>query len=110
MATFITGATGYLGSYVVARLLQAHDARLSLLVRAKDRREAEQRLWKALQLHMPFAQFERYLRARVDVQLGDITLPRCGLGEREYARARRNAPIRSFTSRRRSIAGARACA
>lgn len=86
MATFITGATGYLGSYVVARLLQAHDAQLSLLVRAKDRREAEQRLWKALQLHMPFAQFERYVRARVDVQLGDITLPRCGLGEREYAR------------------------
>jgi thioester reductase-like protein len=86
MAVFVTGATGYLGSYVVARLLQAHDTRLALLVRAKDMREAEQRLWRALQLHMPFAQFERYLRGRVDVYLGDITLPRCGLSEREYAR------------------------
>ena len=84
MATFVTGATGYLGSYVTARLLGAQAGRLSLLVRARDGAEAERKLWKALQLHMPFGQFERYLRGRIELVLGDITLPRLGLSEQAY--------------------------
>lgn len=84
MAIFLTGATGYLGSYVVTRLLTAHAERLILLVRAKDRSEAERRLWKSLQLHIPFDVFEGYLRSRIDVALGDITLPRLGLDARAY--------------------------
>ena len=86
MAIFLTGSTGYLGSYVTARLLQGHRDRLCLLVRARDPREAEQRLWKSLQLHLPFAQFAEYLRTRVELYLGDITLPRLGLSARDYER------------------------
>jgi thioester reductase-like protein len=86
MATFVTGATGYLGSYVVARLLEQHGERLALLVRAKDELDAEKRLWRALQLHVPFAQLTRHLRTRVDLFLGDITLPRLGLDEAGYDR------------------------
>jgi len=86
VSVFVTGSTGYLGSYVVARLLEAHGAEVTLLVRAKDRAEAEQRLWKALQLHMPFATFARHLRSRVDVVLGDITSPGCGLDARSKER------------------------
>ncbi|MFI5306449.1 MAG: SDR family oxidoreductase [Polyangiales bacterium] len=85
-AIFITGATGYLGSYVVARLLETHHARVALLVRAKDEQEAERRLWKALQLHMPFGVFTSHLRARVEIHLGDITERRCGLSEHGFAR------------------------
>ena len=33
MAVLVTGATGYLGSYVVARLLQTHAQPVALLVR-----------------------------------------------------------------------------
>jgi thioester reductase-like protein len=86
MSVFLTGATGYLGSYVVTRLLRAHSPRLALLVRAKNTAEAEQRLWRALQLHMPFAEFNGHLRSRIDVFLGDITEPRCGLDERSHRR------------------------
>jgi len=86
VATFITGATGYLGSYVVARLLRAHDERLLVLVRAKNVPDAERRLWSALQLHMPFTEFERFLRARVSIVLGDITDARLGLGVSAYER------------------------
>lgn len=86
MATFVTGSTGYLGSYVTARLLQGHREQLCLLVRARDRHEAEQRLWKSLQLHLPFAQFADYVRTRVELYLGDITLPQLGLSPREYER------------------------
>jgi thioester reductase-like protein len=86
MAVFVTGATGYLGSYVAARLLAKHDQPVNLLVRAKSVREAERRLWAALQLHMPFATFAGFLRSHVEVYLGDITQPRCGLDARSHAR------------------------
>lgn len=79
MSIFITGATGYLGSYVVQRLLEAHSDRLVLLVRARSKHEAQQKLWKSLQLHMSFAQFYEALESRIEVALGDITEPGCGL-------------------------------
>jgi len=86
VTTFVTGATGYLGSYVASRLLSRHGERLSLLVRAKDSGQAEERLWKALQLHMPFETFAALFRTHVDVFLGDITLPKLGLDRATYGR------------------------
>src|SRR5690349_5542042 len=84
MAIFVTGSTGYLGSYVTTRLLQAYDEPLALLVRAKDHAEAERRLWKSLQLHLPFPAFLRHLRSRIEIHLGDITLPKLGLSALQY--------------------------
>jgi len=86
MAVFITGATGYLGSYVVARMLRAHADTLALLVRAKSQEEAQHRLWNALQLHMPFSEFEQHLRSRIEVFLGDITKQQCGLDRDAHRR------------------------
>ncbi|MGH9556654.1 MAG: SDR family oxidoreductase, partial [Terriglobales bacterium] len=48
MAIFLTGSTGYIGAHVVAGLLENHKDPLNLLVRAKDQREAEGRLWRSL--------------------------------------------------------------
>lgn len=80
MAIFLTGATGYIGSYVASGLLdQFPGARLALLVRAKDPAEAEQRLWKSMQLHMDFPRFIELVRTRCDLYLGDLTLPGLGL-------------------------------
>jgi thioester reductase-like protein len=86
MAIFVTGGTGFLGSYVVHGLLTEHRERLCLLVRAASQDEAERRLWQALQLHMDFASFLELVRTRVDIVLGDITDVRLGLGERGFAR------------------------
>lgn len=79
MSIFITGATGYLGSYVVTRLLRAHQENLVLLVRARTRAQAHERLWKSLQLHMGLPELQQHLLSRIDVALGDITEPGCGL-------------------------------
>ncbi len=80
MAIFLTGATGYIGSYVAAGLLERHpEARLALLVRAKSPAEAEARLWKSMQLHLDFERFIELVRGRCDLYLGDLTLPGLGL-------------------------------
>jgi thioester reductase-like protein len=78
MAILLTGATGYLGSYIVAELLTHCRERLALLVRAESNAAARQRLWQALQLHMDFAHFQDALE-RCDLYVGDITQSQLGL-------------------------------
>jgi thioester reductase-like protein len=84
MATFLTGATGYIGSYLAAGLIERHDESLNVLVRAADQREAERRLWQALQLHFDFPTFQRHLAARIRIFRGDLTDPQFGLSDDEY--------------------------
>ena len=86
MAIFLTGSTGYIGAHVAAGLLQGHDDRLNLLVRAKDEHEAEVRLWKSMQLHFPFPRFHEYLRTRITIFRGDLTDLRFGLSAGDYSR------------------------
>jgi thioester reductase-like protein len=81
---FVTGGTGYLGSYAVTRLVQAHDAKLALLVRAKSRKDAIAKLWNGLQMHVDAAGFERIL-ANVTFVSGDLTAPHLGLDPRVRA-------------------------
>ena len=54
MGIFLTGSTGYIGAHVAANLLRTSDETLLLPVRAGHQREAAERLWRALQLHMEF--------------------------------------------------------
>lgn len=84
MATFVTGSTGYLGSYVVAGLLARHGEKLNLLVRAKAEQEARERLWSSLQLHFDFPEFLEYLDSRVRIFRGDLTSEEFGLPGDEY--------------------------
>jgi len=83
---FLTGSTGYIGAHVASNLLADHPDPLNLLVRAHTQQEAQERLWRALQLHMDFARFENHLRSRIRIFLGDITSPQFGLGGDDYAR------------------------
>jgi thioester reductase-like protein len=86
VAIFLTGGTGYIGAHVAANLLDQHDATLNLLVRARDARDAELRLWRALQLHLPFPKFYEYLQAKIRIFRGDITAPQFGLDPGDYDR------------------------
>lgn len=84
MAIFVTGSTGYLGSYLVAGLLTGHRDKLNLLVRAKTEQEARERLWTSLQLHFEFPEFFGYLNTRVRIFRGDLTAECFGLPDDEY--------------------------
>ena len=84
MAIFLTGSTGYLGSYLAAGLLMEHRDTLNLLVRAKTEQEARERLWTSLQLHFAFPEFLEFLNTRVRIFRGDLTSELFGLPDDEY--------------------------
>src|SRR6266481_2293224 len=84
MAIFVTGSTGYLGSYLAAGLLTTYRDKLNLLIRAKSEQEARERLWTSLQLHFEFPEFAGYLNSRVRIFPGDLTSDRFGLSDDEY--------------------------
>jgi thioester reductase-like protein len=86
VAIFLTGSTGYIGAHVAANLLDGHGAALNVLVRSRDPREAQVRLWNAMQLHLDFPRFYEYLQTRVRVFCGDLTSPGFGLGRDDYDR------------------------
>ncbi|MGB5701240.1 MAG: SDR family oxidoreductase [Polyangiales bacterium] len=83
MAIFITGATGYLGSYATEWLLRNSDRELALLVRAADYDAGVERLWRSLQLHMNADEFHRHLD-RVCFICGDLSQPRLGTSQADY--------------------------
>ena len=84
MAIFLTGSTGYLGSYLVTGLLRGYRDSLNLLIRAKSQQEARERLWQSLQLHMEFPEFNERVCSCARIFLGDLTDSQFGLGDSEY--------------------------
>ena len=84
MAIFVTGSTGYLGSYLVAGLLRDCRDSLNLLVRANTEQEAYERLWRSLQLHFDFAEFLDHINSRVRIFRGDLTSGGFGLSDDDY--------------------------
>src|SRR5712664_815279 len=84
MAIFVTGSTGYLGSYLASGLLTGHRDKLNLLIRAKTEQQARERLWTSLQLHFAFPEFAEYLSTRVRIFRGDLTSGCFGLSDDEY--------------------------
>ena len=83
MAIFMTGATGYIGSYATEWLLRNTDHELALLVRAPDYDAGVERLWKSLQLHMQADEFYRHLD-RICFICGDLTEPDLGISSADY--------------------------
>src|SRR5882724_2482137 len=84
MAIFLTGATGYLGSYLATGLFRGHRDVLNLLVRARTQPEARERLWQSLQLHMTFAEFQEHVGSRAQIFLGDLTDQEFSLAHDEH--------------------------
>jgi thioester reductase-like protein len=84
VSIFLTGCTGYIGAHIASNLLKAHSGPLNVLVRARDEQEAKARLWRALQIHLDFPQFESHLHSRIRIFRGDLTGALFGLDASEY--------------------------
>jgi thioester reductase-like protein len=85
VAIFLTGSTGYIGAHIASNLLADSREPLNLLVRARDEQEGRERLWRSLQLHLDFPQFEEFLHTRIRIFRGDITNALFGLDDGDYA-------------------------
>jgi phthiocerol/phenolphthiocerol synthesis type-I polyketide synthase E len=79
----LTGATGYLGSYVLAELLARTDAEVRCLVRAPDQAQGLRRIRDALDA---WALWDPALAHRIVPVPGDLARPRLELGEEGFQR------------------------
>jgi len=76
---FLTGATGFVGSHLLATLLQETDAHIACHVRAADRKSAETRLRQALDKRKLSACWDE---RRIEVLTGNLGHPALGLDEK----------------------------
>jgi thioester reductase-like protein len=81
---FMTGASGYLGSYVAEKLLREHKENLAVLIRGKDEKEVIQKLWESLQLHMDETEFRNHLQNRIKIFRGDLSEKQFGLSTQDW--------------------------
>lgn len=84
-AAFITGGTGYLGSYVVADLIERRAFDTIYLMSRTSGDGATEKLWKAMQLHWDADRFYAELPKLVLVE-GDLGAPDLGLSARDRER------------------------
>lgn len=80
-AIFVTGATGLLGGFLLAELLQKTSATIYCLVRAENQQTAKQRLIEHLS---SYNLWENTFDERVIAVVGDLSKPLFGLSEAEF--------------------------
>ncbi|WP_283591502.1 non-ribosomal peptide synthetase [Clostridium butanoliproducens] len=80
---FLTGATGYLGMHILHELLNNDDATIYLLIRGKNKKEAEEKLKENFELYFGSNIYESY-SDRIFIINGDITKYNFGLEKELY--------------------------
>ncbi len=84
---FLTGATGFLGAYIVKEILKNTQANLYCLVRPKRGENSKQRIERQMRNFDIWPGDEAWQStwdARIQVVDGDITLPRLGMSDHRY--------------------------
>nr|WP_309112041.1 polyketide synthase [Saccharothrix sp.] len=77
----LTGATGFLGAFLLRDIVRRTDAVVHCLVRGADQADAERRLRENLEWYEVAEEIDP---ARVVVHVGDLTAHRLGLGEEVF--------------------------
>ena len=83
----LTGATGFLGAYILNEILQTGDAHVHCLVRSKQTASSHARIEEQLRKYQLWPEGEKWRSAweqRVHVVAGDVILPRLGLPDPAY--------------------------
>jgi amino acid adenylation domain-containing protein/thioester reductase-like protein len=85
----LTGATGFLGAYIIAEILKTTQANIYCLVRPRRGENSKQRIEKQMKRYQvwPDVEQEAWQSAwekRLHVVDGDVTLPRLGMKDSDY--------------------------
>jgi thioester reductase-like protein len=78
----LTGATGFVGAFLLAELAATTSARIHCLIRARDREEGLQRLRRSL---AKYDLWSEALTSRIEPVLGDLSSERLGLSPAAFA-------------------------
>ncbi|MBN2533909.1 MAG: amino acid adenylation domain-containing protein [Spirochaetales bacterium] len=79
----ITGATGYLGAYLIACLLKQTESKLFVLVRGRNESDAETRLIETFRFYLGPSFYDIY-KPRIKVIYGDMSRENIGLHHHTY--------------------------
>ncbi len=79
---FLTGASGFLGAFLLHELLQQTQANIYCLVRAKSLEEAKQKLTSNLKRYLLLP--DKQLDTRIVPVLGDLSQPLLGVSEQQF--------------------------
>jgi thioester reductase-like protein len=83
--SFLTGATGFLGSFLLKSLLELTRDHICLLVRCDDRMHGERRVRTALgQTGMSSAAIEKSMRRRITIFNGSLSRENFGLSDADW--------------------------
>lgn len=80
----VTGATGFLGAYILKDLLERSNAHVYCLVRAKSESEAIQRLKENCQHLFGEENYNAWAQERISIIVGEIGLKQFGLSDEQY--------------------------
>jgi amino acid adenylation domain-containing protein/thioester reductase-like protein len=80
-AVFLTGATGFIGAFILYEILQQTKATVYCLIRAESKVQAYQRLRQTFQKYLPDVEFSY---ARIVPIIGDISRPLLGMPKAEF--------------------------
>ncbi|KNY26420.1 thioester reductase domain-containing protein [Pseudobacteroides cellulosolvens] len=78
---FLTGATGFLGTYLLSELLNQTKADIYCLVRASDEQEGIHRLKECFEKYLTW---DKAYDSRIIPVLGDLSMPLLGLSEEQF--------------------------
>lgn len=87
---FLTGATGFLGAFLLQQLLQQTSAKIYCLVRAVNGQEDRQKIQKNLEQYLLW---DDAFKSRIIPILGDLSQPLLGLSESEFHQLAREIDI-----------------
>ncbi|MDF0552701.1 non-ribosomal peptide synthetase [Kamptonema sp. UHCC 0994] len=80
-AIFLTGATGFLGAFLLDELLQKTEANIYCLVRSPNLYSGKKKLQNSLASYLLW---NEYFNSRIIPVLGDLSMPLLGLSEEEF--------------------------
>jgi len=83
----LTGATGFLGAYTVAEILNTTQAHIYCLVRPKRGENSKERIERQMKRYQVWSEENAWLSAwksRLHIVEGDVTLPRLGMKDSDY--------------------------
>jgi amino acid adenylation domain-containing protein/thioester reductase-like protein/non-ribosomal peptide synthase protein (TIGR01720 family) len=82
-SVFITGATGYVGIYLLKELIDTTKHKIICLVRGEDNIQASERLKKQFKWYFPWI-LDEVLNQRLEIISGDVTKDELGLTSKKY--------------------------